>query len=66
MLRRKSECFEKFKEFKAETEKRHGIYIKSLRSDRGGEYLSNDFISYLSEQGITSQMSAPKRHNKMV
>ena len=60
LLRRKSECFDKFKEFKAEIEKRHGIYIKSLRSDRGGEYLSNDFISYLSEQGITSQMSAPR------
>ena len=60
LLRRTSECFDKFKEFKAETEKRHGIYIKSLRSDRGGEYLSNDFISYLSEQGITSQMSAPR------
>ena len=60
LLRCKFECFDKFKEFKAEIEKRHGIYIKSLRSDRGGEYLSNDFISYLSEQGITSQMSAPR------
>ena len=31
-----------------------------MRSDCGGEYLSNDFISYLSEQGITSQMSASR------
>ncbi|KAL6334568.1 hypothetical protein AAG906_018907 [Vitis piasezkii] len=58
LLRRKSECFEKFKAFKAETEKRHGKYIKTLRSDRGGEYISREFINFLSEQGITSQLSA--------
>ncbi|RVW98285.1 Retrovirus-related Pol polyprotein from transposon TNT 1-94 [Vitis vinifera] len=59
LLRCKSECFEKFKAFKAETEKRHGKYIKTLRSDRGGEYISREFINFLSEQGITSQLSAP-------
>ncbi|KAL6312302.1 hypothetical protein AAG906_014654 [Vitis piasezkii] len=59
LLRRKSECFEKFKAFKAETEKRHGKYIKTLRFDRGGEYISREFINFLSEQGITSQLSAP-------
>ena len=59
LLRRKSECFEKFKAFKAEMEKRHGKYIKTLRSDRGGEYISREFINFLSEQGITSQLSAP-------
>nr|XP_016514474.1 PREDICTED: uncharacterized protein LOC107831239 [Nicotiana tabacum] len=35
LLRRKSECFEKFKEFKTKTEKRHDKYIKTLRTDRG-------------------------------
>ncbi|RVW18790.1 Retrovirus-related Pol polyprotein from transposon TNT 1-94 [Vitis vinifera] len=59
LLRRKSECFEKFKAFKSETEKRHGKYIKTLRSDCGGEYISREFINFLSEQGITSQLSAP-------
>ncbi|XP_015163957.1 probable receptor-like protein kinase At3g17420 [Solanum tuberosum] len=59
LLRRKSECFEKFKEFKIETEKRHDKHIQTLRSDRGGEYLSAEFIKYLSESGITSQYSAP-------
>ncbi|RVW36801.1 Retrovirus-related Pol polyprotein from transposon TNT 1-94 [Vitis vinifera] len=43
----------------AETEKRHGKYIKTLRSDHGGEYISREFITFLSEQGITSQLSAP-------
>lgn len=59
LMRRKSECFEKFKEYKAETEKRHGKCIKTLRSDRGGEYLFGEFRDYLSESGITSQLSAP-------
>ena len=59
LLRRKSECFDKFKEYKAETEKRHGKCIKSLRSDRGGEYLLGEFRKYLSENGITSQLTAP-------
>ena len=59
LMRRKSECFEKFKEYRAETEKRHGKCIKTLRSDRGGEYLLGEFRDYLSEVGITSQLSAP-------
>ncbi|KAL6323869.1 hypothetical protein AAG906_005865 [Vitis piasezkii] len=57
LLHRKFECFEKFKAFKAETEKRHGKYIKTLRSDRGGEYISREFINFLSKQGITSRLS---------
>ena len=59
LMRRKSECFDKFKEYKAETEKHHGKCIKTLRSDRGGEYLLQDFRDYLSQSGITSQLSAP-------
>ncbi|MCQ7012887.1 DDE-type integrase/transposase/recombinase, partial [Clostridioides difficile] len=59
LLRRKSECFEKFKEYRADVEKQHGKSIKSLRSDRGGEYLAGEFRSYLSEAGIQSQLSAP-------
>ena len=40
LMKYKSETFEKFKEFKAEVEKQLGKSIKTLRSDRGGEYLS--------------------------
>ena len=59
-LRRKSECYDKFKEYKASMEKRHlGKYIKSLRSYHGGEYWFGDFKEYLSENGITSQLYAP-------
>ena len=73
LIRRKSEAFEKFKEYRAETEKRLNKCLKTLRFDHGGEYLLGEFRDYLSEQGITSQLSAPgvpqqngvaKRRNK--
>ncbi|KAG6478667.1 hypothetical protein ZIOFF_062111 [Zingiber officinale] len=59
LMRHKSECFDKFKEYKADVEKRHGKIIKTLRSDCGGDYLLGEFKSYLSEAGIQSQLSAP-------
>jgi transposase InsO family protein len=54
-LRHKSETFAKFKEFKAEAEKQSGKYIKSLRSDGGGEYNSNEFANFCKSQGIIMQ-----------
>ena len=54
LMRRKSEAFEKFKEYREETEKRLNKCLKTLRSNRGGEYLLGEFRDYLSEQGITS------------
>ncbi|CAA0831778.1 Unknown protein, partial [Striga hermonthica] len=59
LLHRKSEYFEKFLEYKAVVEKKLGKSIKSLRSDCGGKYLSNEFRSYLTDNGITSQLTAP-------
>ena len=43
LMRRKSEAFEKFKEYRAETEKRLNNSLKTLRSDRGGKYLLGEF-----------------------
>ena len=59
LMRRKSETFEKFKEFKTESEKQLGKSLKVLRSDRGGEYLSDEFLGHLIENGILSQLTAP-------
>ena len=59
LMRHKSETFEKFKEFRHEVEKQTGKSIKTLRSDRGGEYLSNEFLGYLKEYGILSQWTPP-------
>ncbi|KAM1643804.1 hypothetical protein ACFX2K_013588 [Malus domestica] len=55
----KLESFERFKEFKNEVEKQTGKQIKILRSDRRGEYLSNEFLDYLKECGIISQWTLP-------
>ena len=59
LMRYKSETFEKFKEFRNEVEKQIGRSIKELRSDRGGEYLSQAFLDYLGDNGILSQWTPP-------
>ena len=59
LMRHKSETFVKFKEYKALVEKQLGKVIKTLRSDRGGEYLSGEFEDFLKEEGIVSQLTAP-------
>ena len=59
LMRHKSEAFDKFREYKTEAEKQLGVHIKQLRSDRGGEYLSGEFKSYLAQEGIISQLSSP-------
>ena len=58
-MRHKSEAFEKFKEFKAEVENHRSRNIKSLWSDRGGEYLLGEFRQFLEDHGITTQLAAP-------
>ena len=37
-----------------------GKHIKAIRSDRGGKYFHGDFKDYLTENGIISQLPAPK------
>ena len=59
LLKYKSEVFEKFKEYKSEVENQLGQSIKVIRSDRGGEYLSQEFQDYLKENGILSQWTPP-------
>ncbi|KAC9852096.1 hypothetical protein E3N88_45172 [Mikania micrantha] len=59
LMKHKHETFEKFKEFQNEVENQLGKTIKALRSDRGGEYLSLEFINHLKERGIVSQPTPP-------
>ncbi|KAK8698021.1 hypothetical protein V6N13_114153 [Hibiscus sabdariffa] len=59
LMHHKSEALEKFKEFKNEVQNQHGKSMKALRSDRGGEYLSQDFDELLKECGIVSQLTPP-------
>ena len=58
-MHRKSETFEKFKEFRVETENQLGKPIKAFRSNRSGEYLDEEFRSYQTDNGILSQFIAP-------
>ena len=60
LMRRKSEAFEKFKEFRAEVENQLGKNLKAIQYDRGGEYLLGDFKDYLTQNGIVSQFIAPR------
>ena len=54
-MKHKFEVFEKFKEFRHEVEKQTEKPIKVLRSDRRGEYLNQEFLNYLKDNGIVSQ-----------
>lgn len=57
LIKHKSEVFSAFKEYKAYAEKSTGCNIKKLRSDNGGEYLSNEFSQFLKQEGITRQLT---------
>ncbi|KAL0405799.1 UNVERIFIED_CONTAM: hypothetical protein Slati_3893800 [Sesamum latifolium] len=59
LMRYKSEAFGRFKEYRLEVENKTNRKIKALRSDRGGEYLSGEFIDYFKENGILSQGTPP-------
>src|SRR5581483_8070115 len=49
----------KFKEFHNEVQNQLDRKIKFLRSDCGGEYLSQEFDNHLIECGIVSQVTPP-------
>ncbi|CAL9013344.1 unnamed protein product [Prunus brigantina] len=56
-IRNKSSALECFMKFKAMTELQSGFKIKSLRSDRGGEFLSGEFNRFCEESGIQRQLT---------
>jgi len=58
-LKFKSETLENFKKFKAFVENQSGNKIKSLRTNRGGEFLSNDFNLFCEKNGIRRELTAP-------
>jgi len=59
ILKYKSEALEKFKEWKALTEKESGKQVKRLRTDGGGEYTSKNFAEYLKSEGILTETTTP-------
>nr|GEW35205.1 hypothetical protein [Tanacetum cinerariifolium] len=67
LLKHKHEVFETFKVFKNEVENQLEKKIKALRSDRGGEYISQEFKDYLEACEIVQQLTPPytPQHNGM-
>ncbi|GJV40750.1 retrotransposon protein, putative, ty1-copia subclass [Tanacetum coccineum] len=65
LLNHKHEVFETFKVFQKEVENQLGKTIKSLRSDRGGEYMSQEFLDHLKDHGIIAHRTPPytPQHN---
>nr|GEX09607.1 hypothetical protein [Tanacetum cinerariifolium] len=61
----KHEVIETFKVFQKEVENQLGKTIKSLRSDRGGEYMSQEFLDHLKDHGVIAHRTPPytPQHN---
>ena len=60
LMRHKLETFENFKEFHNEVENQLSKKINLLRSDRGGEYMSQEFDDHLKSRGIVPQLTPPR------
>jgi hypothetical protein len=58
-LRKKSEVFDRFKEFKALVENQIEKRIKVLRTDNGGEFCRNEFEEFCKKCGIERQNTTP-------
>jgi hypothetical protein len=57
-LKLKLEAFSAFKDYDAHLARQHpDAEICKIRSDRGGEYLSAEFDTYLKDQGIVRQLT---------
>ncbi|GJV10923.1 ribonuclease H-like domain, reverse transcriptase, RNA-dependent DNA polymerase [Tanacetum coccineum] len=58
-LNTKDQAFDTFKEFKKSIENELRTTLKMLRTDRGGEFTSNEFTQYCKVNGIARQLTAP-------
>ncbi|KAK3925131.1 Retrovirus-related Pol polyprotein from transposon TNT 1-94, partial [Frankliniella fusca] len=58
-LKRKSDCFSKFKEFKLMVENQTECKIKRFRSDNGKEYDNIEMKKFCAENGILLELTVP-------
>ena len=59
-LKQKFDAFQMFKWYLERVEKEIGKNLKCLRSDRGGEFTSNEFEEFYKDRGIKRQTSTPR------
>ena len=74
-MQKKDQTFSNFCEFKALVEKESRNKVKALRSDNGGEYVSQEFKDFYVVEGIKRELTTPhnpqqngvaKRKNRMI
>ncbi|MCO5614741.1 hypothetical protein L7F22_069025 [Adiantum nelumboides] len=58
-LKLKSEAFGSIRDWKAMVEKEKDLKVKSIRSDRGGEFLSENFARWCKSEGIRRLLTTP-------
>ncbi|KAH9689170.1 Integrase catalytic domain-containing protein [Citrus sinensis] len=56
-IKKKSDVFPVFKEYKARVELESGKKIKCLRTDNGGEYTDGEFLAFCKQEGIQRQFT---------
>lgn len=59
LLRSKDEAIAAVQKFQAAAELESGCKLKVLRTDRGGEFTSNQFAEYYEELGVNHHLTAP-------
>ncbi|KAJ3017757.1 hypothetical protein NUW54_g512 [Trametes sanguinea] len=68
LMRNKSDTFAKYRVYEAWVKVHRGVAaIGELQSDRGGEYLGNDFSAYLESQGTIQRLTVhdpPQQNGK--
>jgi len=58
-IKKKSEVFDRFKEFKALVENQTEKKIKALRTDNSGQFCSKEFEEYCKKFGIAQKKTTP-------
>ena len=59
LLKNKSDAFDVFKKFRALVEKDPKKKVTTFRTDRGGEFVSKEFLEYCEEADIARQFTTP-------
>lgn len=64
-LKKKSKAFSSFLHFRAYVEKQSAYSIKTLRTNRGGEFTSTEFFMLCKDEGIRRELTVSFTPHKM-
>lgn len=57
LLCTKDKAFAKYVGYKAHLYMQHGVRVKAVHSDRGGEFIGRDFVDHLTRQGTVQKLT---------